>query len=200
MLSANHPFFYYYTITKADTSSADVKNAYKADKAKTIVSANEKKQLTIKNIPDKDFQVWVYFKMNDGTMKYSRIPLSADWRPDKSNEISKDAHIYTVNDCKVSGLKKPLKFYPNKFYSFKAIGAGTEIVKPVARNEKYETLYWSTSKTPTEHVKNRTWKIGSAKGVTNASTYTMYVFFQKYRFDGNGWIPGDIEYKSVFWL
>ncbi|WP_368189892.1 hypothetical protein [Blautia sp. 1033sp1_1033st1_G9_1033SCRN_220408] len=131
MLSANHPFFYYYTITKADTSSADVKNAYKADKAKT---------------------------------------------------------------------KKPLKFYPNKFYSFKAIGAGTEIVKPVAGDEKYETLYWSTSKTPTEHAKNRTWKIGSAKGVTNASTYTMYVFFQKYRFDGNGWIPGDIEYKSVFWL
>ena len=197
-LAANHPFHYYYTVTKSTTTSAEAKAAYDASKAKTKVSANEKKQLTVKKIPDgSDFQIWVYFKMNDGTMKYSKIPLSTDRRPNKSNEISKDAHIYTVNDCKVTGLEKPLKFYPNKFYSFKAIGAGTEIAKPVAGDEKYEALYWSTSKYPTEPAKNRSWKIGSAKGTTNASTYIMYVFFQKYRFDGNGWIPGDIEYKSV---
>ncbi len=196
-LAANHPFHYYYTVTKSTTTSAEAKAAYDASKAETKVSANEKKQLTVKKIPDgSDFQIWVYFKMNDGTMKYSKIPVSTDKRPAKSDD-QREPHIYTVKDCKVTGLEKPLKFYPNTFYKFKVTGAGTEITNPVIGDEKYETLYWSTSKTPTDAQKNKSWKIGSAKGITNASTYTMYVFFQKYRFDGNGWIPGDIEYKSV---
>ena len=25
----------------------------------------------------------------------------------------------------------------------------------------------------------------------------MYIFFQKYRYNGSEWIPGDIEYKTV---
>lgn len=196
-LAANHPFHYYYAVTKSTTTSAEAKAAYDASKAKTKVSANEKKQLTVKKIPDgSDFQIWVYFKMNDGTMKYSKIPISTDKRPGKSTG-TRDPYPHTINDCKVSGLEEALKFYPGVFYEFSVTGAGTEITNPVTGDEKYEPLYWSTSKTPTDAQKNKSWKIGSAKGITDASTYNMYIFFQKYKFNGSEWIPGDIEYKTV---
>ena len=196
-LAANHPFHYYYTVTKSSTTSAEAKAAYDASKAKTKVSANEKKQLTVSKIPDgSDFQIWVYFKMNDGTMKYSKIPISTDKRPGKSTN-TRDPQPATISKCKVSGLENALKFYPGVFYEFSVTGAGTEITNPVTGDEKYEPLYWSTSKTPTDAQKNKSWKIGSAKGITDASTYNMYIFFQKYRFNGSEWIAGDIEYKTV---
>ena len=196
-LAANHPFHCYYTVTKSTTTSAEAKAAYDASKAETKVSANEKKQLTVKKIPDgNDFQIWVYFKMNDGTMKYSKIPISTDKRPGKGTD-TRDPYPHTINDCKVSGLEKALKFYPGVFYEFAVTGAGTEITNPVTGDEKYVPLYWSTSKTPTDAQKNKSWKIGSAKGITDASTYNMYIFFQKYRFNGSEWIAGDIEYKTV---
>ena len=201
-LAANHPFHYYSAVTKSTTTSAEAKAAYDESKAKTKVSANEKKQLIVKNIPENDkngkatFQIWVYFKMNDGTMKYSRIPISTDKRPGKSTD-TRDPYPHTINDCKVSGLEEALKFYPGVFYEFSVTGAGTEITNPVTGDEKYEPLYWSTSKTPTDAQKNKSWKIGSAKGITDASTYNMYIFFQKYKFNGSEWIPGDIEYKTV---
>ena len=201
-LAANHPFHYYSTVTKSTTTSAEAKAAYDESKAKTKVPANEKKQLIVKNIPENDkdgkatFQIWVYFKMNDGTMKYSRIPISTDKRPGKSTD-TRDPYPHTINDCKVSGLEEALKFYPGVFYEFSVTGAGTEITNPVTGDEKYVPLYWSTSKTPTDAQKNKSWKIGSAKGITDASTYNMYIFFQKYRYNGSEWIPGDIEYKTV---
>ena len=201
-LAANHPFHYYSTVTKSTTTSAEAKAAYDESKAKTKVPANEKKQLIVKNIPENDkdgkatFQIWVYFKMNDGTMKYSRIPISIDKRPGKSTD-TRDPYPHTINDCKVSGLEEALKFYPGVFYEFSVTGAGTEITNPVTGDEKYVPLYWSTSKTPTDAQKNKSWKIGSAKGITDASTYNMYIFFQKYRYNGSEWIPGDIEYKTV---
>lgn len=201
-LAANHPFHYYSAVTKSTTTSAEAKAAYDESKAKTKVSANEKKQLIVKNIPENDkdgkatFQIWVYFKMNDGTMKYSRIPISIDKRPGKSTD-TRDPYPHTINDCKVSGLEEALKFYPGVFYEFSVTGAGTEITNPVTGDEKYVPLYWSTSKTPTDAQKNKSWKIGSAKGITDASTYNMYIFFQKYKFNGSEWIPGDIEYKTV---
>ena len=196
-LTANHPFHYYYTVTKSSTTSAEAKAAYDASKAKTKVSANEKKQLTVSKIPDgSDFQIWVYFKMNDGSMKYSKIPISTDKRPGKSTD-TRDPQPATISKCKVSGLENALKFYPGVFYEFSVTGAGTEITNPVTGDEKYEPLYWSTSKTPTDAQKNKSWKIGSAKGITDASTYNMYIFFQKYRYNGSEWIPGDIEYMTV---
>ena len=201
-LAANHPFHYYSTVTKSTTTSAEVKAAYDASKAETKVPANEKKQLIVKNIPENDkkgkatFQIWVYFKMNDGTMKYSKIPISTDKRPGKSTN-TRDPYPHTINDCKVSGLEEAMKFYPGVFYEFAVTGAGTEITNPVTGDEKYEPLYWSTSKTPEDDQKNKSWKIGSAKGITDASTYNMYIFFQKYRYNGSEWIPGDIEYKTV---
>ena len=196
-LAANHPFHYYYTVTKSSTTSAEAKAAYDASKAKTKVSANEKKQLTVSKIPDgSEFQIWVYFKMNDGTMKYSKIPISTDKRPGKSTD-TRDPQPATISKCKVSGLENALKFYPGVFYEFSVTGAGTEITNPVTGDEKYEPLYWSTSKTPTDAQKNKSWKIGSAKGITDASTYNMYIFFQKYRYNGSEWIPGDIEYMTV---
>ena len=134
--------------------------------------------------------------MNDGTMKYSKIPISTDKRPGKSTN-TRDPQPATISKCKVSGLENALKFYPGVFYEFSVTGAGTEITNPVTGDEKYEPLYWSTSKTPTDAQKNKSWKIGSAKGITDASTYNMYIFFQKYRYNGSEWIPGDIEYMTV---
>ena len=203
-LAANHPFHYYYKVTSADTKSEEVKKAYKESDAKTKVRANTKEPLTVNNIPENDekgnatFQIWVYFKMNDGTMKYSRIPLSITNRPPKKQGgTTRKPQTHVVNDCKVSGLENALKFYPGVFYEFTVTGAAPKDNNYVTGDEKYEPLYWSTSKTPTDAQKNKSWKIGSAKGITDASTYNMYIFFQKYRYNGSEWIPGDIEYKTV---
>ena len=111
---------------------------------------------------------------------------------------TRDAKTYKVSDCTVSGLEDAKKFYPGVFYEFAVTGAGQDNKDPVVGDEKYVPLYWSTSKTPTDSQKNDKWKVGSKKGITKASTYNMYVFFQKYRYDGSEWVKTDsIEYKTV---
>ena len=142
--------------------------------------------------------IYVYFKLADGTHKYAKIPISSTVMKKRPGTATRDAKTYKVSDCTVSGLEDAKKFYPGVFYEFAVTGAGQDNKDPVVGDEKYVPLYWSTSKTPTDSPKNDKWKVGSKKGITKASTYNMYVFFQKYRYDGSEWVKTDsIEYKTV---
>ena len=70
----------------------------------------------------------------------------------------------------LKGLDSPLKFYPDTFYPFQVIGAGTTNQNQGDGDVKWEPVYWSTSSNPRDAQKNSAWKIGSAKGITKAAT------------------------------
>ena len=189
-LNANEAFSYYYTIGK---------KTYDAKKATRSVKADTKDVVTVSDIPEgSDFKIYVYFKLSDGNHKYAKIPISSTVMKKRPGTASRDAKTYKVSDCTVSGLEDAKKFYPGVFYEFAVTGAGQDNKEPVVGDEKYVPLYWSTSKTPTDKQKNDKWKVGSSKGITKAATYNMYVFFQKYRYDGSDWVKTDsVEYKTV---
>ena len=88
-----------------------------------------------------------------------------------------------VTESIVTGLEKPLKFYPSKFYDFTVTGAGMDNTDPIENDERWEPLYWSMSVNPSSNSKNSNWRIGSQKGILDAKTYSMYIFFRKQVFD-----------------
>lgn len=189
-LKANQEFSYYYTIGK---------KTYDESKAVRSVKADTKDVVIVSDIPEgSDFQIYVYFKLIDGTHKYARIPISSTVMNKRPGTASRNAKTYKVSDCVVSGLEDAKKFYPGVYYEFNVTGAGQDNKDPIKGDEKYVPLYWSSYKNPRDSQKNDQWKIGSSRGIKEASTYEIYVFFQKYRYDGSEWIKTDeIEYKSV---
>lgn len=98
-----------------------------------------------------------------------------------------------VNDSVIMGLENALVFYPNTFYDFKVIGAGTQNDSPAAGDVRWIPLYWSRSANPQESDKFMLWKIGSVKGVyTNTEqAFDFYVFFRKEVYSGEAWEKSD---------
>ena len=93
-----------------------------------------------------------------------------------------------VTESIVTGLEKPLKFYPGKFYDFTVTGAGMDNTDPIENDERWEALYWSTKNNPSTIQVNTRWRIGSSKGIMESNTYSMYIFFKKQFFDcKHGW-------------
>ena len=93
-----------------------------------------------------------------------------------------------VTESIVTGLEKPLKFYPGKFYDFTVTGAGMDNTDPIENDERWEPLYWSTKNNPSTIQVNTRWRIGSSKGIMESNTYSMYIFFKKQFFDcKHGW-------------
>lgn len=93
-----------------------------------------------------------------------------------------------VTESIVTGLEKPLKFYPSKFYDFTVTGAGMDNTNPIENDERWEPLYWSTKNNPSTIQVNTRWRIGSSKGIMESNTYSMYIFFKKQFFDcKHGW-------------
>lgn len=97
-----------------------------------------------------------------------------------------------VNDSKITGLENPLKFFPNKSYSFKVTGAGFENENPVKDDVRWNPIYWAKKEKPTDKEKQTSWRIKSVKGIKKAGTYDMYVFFKKQIYDGQEWKDTDI--------
>lgn len=105
-----------------------------------------------------------------------------------------------VSDSKVTGLEKPLKFFPNKSYSFKVTGAGFDNDNPAKDDVRWNPVYWAQKEKPTDKEKQTSWRIKSVKGIKKAGTYDMYVFFKKQIYDGQEWKDTDtIEFiKTTF--
>lgn len=97
-----------------------------------------------------------------------------------------------VSDSKVTGLEKPLKFFPNKSYSFKVTGAGFDNDNPAKDDVRWNPVYWAQKEKPTDKEKQTSWRIKSVKGIKKAGTYDMYVFFKKQIYDGQEWKDTDI--------
>ena len=101
-----------------------------------------------------------------------------------------------VKDSIVMGFENALVFYPNTFYDFKVIGAGTQNAAPVSGDVRWIPLYWSMSSNPQENGKFMTWKIGAVKGIYTEQerAYDIFVFFRKEIYTGEVWeMQDDVE-------
>lgn len=112
---------------------------------------------------------------------------------DATNDTEETKSV-SANDSIVEGFEKPLVFYPNTYYKFNVIGAGTQNMNPVNGDVRWTPLYWSLSIKPQESNINRKWEIGSAKGIYTKveRAYNMYVFFQREEYIENAWVKNDI--------
>lgn len=179
----------YFTLRKKNNtvSAVNTKTA-----KKVTLTAGKAQPLNMTLPGDSEYMLVGYYVFSDGSSKLESYIITG--RPEKVRDPEK----HTVDECTVTGLESPLKFYPKMFYEFSATGAGQNSDKtPVTGDEKYVPLYWSTHKNPTSKQQNKEWKIGSAKGISEAGTYTMYVFFQKYTYKSDKWVEGKIESKAV---
>lgn len=179
----------YFTLRKKNNTVSAV-NTKTAKKVTLTAGKAQPLNMTLRG--DSEYMLVGYYVFSDNSNKLESYTITG--RPEKVRDPEK----HTVDECTVTGLESPLKFYPKMFYEFSATGAGQNSDKtPVTGDEKYVPLYWSTHKNPTAKQQNKEWKIGSAKGISEAGTYTMYVFFQKYTYKSDKWVEGKIESKAV---
>lgn len=119
------------------------------------------------------------------------VGINEDTNPENSTVSetpSREPLKPAVTESIVTGLEKPLKFYPGKFYDFTVTGAGMDNTDPIENDERWEPLYWSTKNNPSTIPVNTRWRIGSSKGIMESNTYSMYIFFKKQFFDcKHGW-------------
>lgn len=181
--TASHDCKYYYQIIKSDAKSV----SYSDSKAKYTAKAGDVIHVDVKDVPDGDGYAIVILARStqDNAIKTCKITFSN--RPAKSSTATRKAKTYSVTDNKVTGLENPLKFFPSKKYEFTVTEAGMSDEAPyVVGDERYAFLYWSTSSSGKNPQAKKV--IMSLKGIQDANTYTMYLFFQKYRFNGTDWV------------
>ena len=130
-----------------------------------------------------------------------KIAFKEDFRPkvaDPTPTNTPNAYIPDVKESIVQGLDEAIQFYPNQFYEFTVIGAGTTNQDPNEGDVKWVPVYWSTAANPTQSQMHTAWKIGSAKGINKDATYNLYVFFQKYVYTGGQWQQTDTIESAVY--
>ncbi|MCI5528669.1 MAG: hypothetical protein MR406_00795 [Blautia sp.] len=151
--------------------------------------------------PDKSINVYVYAwsAENEDDMSNLIIQLSDASRPAKEEEptvtptpTTRAPYQPSVSQSTVQGLEQPLAFYPGKTYSFTVTGAGTENTDPVKDDVKWVPLYWSSYSKPTTSQRQSIGTIGHKTGIQRAATFNMYIFCQKYVYDGTQWQPTDV--------
>lgn len=179
------------------------------------IKADKSFNIELNNLPDKEIEVYLTAKDSKGkdidlqstingvvkTAKSFKITLSQSSRPATPTPSPTNvpgANILPVTDSIVQGLDDALQFYPNTFYDFTVIGAGTTNPNPNEGDVKWVPLYWSTAAYPTAKQQHTAWKIGSTKGIKKADTYNLYVFFQKYVYTNGNWQPLDTIESAVY--
>lgn len=179
----------------------------------STVTANANFDVYADNLDSEEaIDVYIYVKGNNGTISAPLVAqLNQSSRPaNPTTAPSRDPIVPSVNESKVTGLENPLEFYPNTFYDFTVVGAGTQNTDPIEGDVRWVPLYWSTSSNPSDSEKHSTWKIGAKGGIKTADTFNMYIFYRQEKYTGNGWQATDnivsvpyqfksaaIEYDSV---
>ena len=148
---------------------------------------------------DSQHDIDVYVRVKDKSNNLSKKMLFQLKRENITpTPADREPLVPKVTESVVQGLENPLEFYPNTFYPFTVIGAGTNNSKPVKGDVKWVPLYWSTSSNPSADKRQTAWKIGSTVGIRDAATYSLYVFFQKYEYDGTQWQQTDVVESASY--
>lgn len=182
---------------------------------KVNIKADKAFNIELNNLPDKEIEVYITAKDSKGkamllqptingqikTKDTFKISLPEKSRPkvaDPTPTDTPDAYIPNVKESVVQGLDEAIQFYPNQFYPFTVIGAGTTNQDPNEGDVKWVPVYWSTAANPTQSQIHTAWKIGSGKGINKDATYNLYVFFQKYIYTGGQWQETDTIESAVY--
>lgn len=178
---------YYTWVERGDdgTSSTPKKDAIKNKQA---ISKDKNFTIYLNDLDtDKAIDLYFYIKPSKGTESgIKKVKLDQTKRPAKSDDNHTPV-TKPVTDSIIKGLSTNMEFYPNTFYDFEVIGAGTDNKNPGEGDWKWEPLYWSTSSNPADKDKHSTWKIGSTKGISKGAKFNLYVFFQKWVYTGGQW-------------
>lgn len=151
---------------------------------------------------DPDNAIDVYVRVKDADNNLSKkllFRLDESKRPTVSPSPTpgRDPIIPSVTESVVRGLENPLAFYPGVFYDFTVIGAGSDNTDPIQGDVRWVPLYWAMSSNPSMDNRQAKWSIGSDVGIAEAGTYNIYIFFQKYEYDGSQWQATDVvEYAT----
>lgn len=178
---------------------------------KVNIKADKAFNIELNNLPDKEIEVYITAKDSNGktillqatikgqvkTRTAFKFPLPEKNRP-KVATPTPNAYIPDVKESVVQGLDEAIQFYPNQFYEFTVIGAGTTNQDPNEGDVKWVPVYWSTAANPTQSQMHTAWKIGSGKGINKDATYNLYVFFQKYIYTGGQWQETDTIESAVY--
>lgn len=111
----------------------------------------------------------------------------------------------SVSESTVTGLEKALEFYPKQMYNFSVKGAGTDNTNPVKGDTKWIPYGWSMSAKNIDTGYQKSWSIGNVNGIKQAKTFRMYIFFQKYIYNGSEWeatgvkeaLPTEFKSKAI---
>lgn len=182
---------------------------------KVNIKADKAFNIELNNLPDKEIEVYITAKDSKGKAMLLQLTINGQVKTKDTFKISlpeknrpkvatptptdtPDAYIPNVKESVVQGLDEAIQFYPNQFYEFTVIGAGTTNQDPNEGDVKWVPVYWSTAANPTQSQMHTAWKIGSGKGINKDATYNLYVFFQKYIYTGGQWQETDTIESAVY--
>lgn len=196
---------YYYKLVKHGTKVS--KSDIDTSKAGKKIAAKTETQIKLSKLNAKtSYDVYVVVKNSAGVSNMKQIALDQSKRPTPTPTPTDtpNAYIPDVKESIVQGLDEAIQFYPNQFYEFTVIGAGTTNQDPNEGDVKWVPVYWSTVANPNTDPNKGTvqihtaWKIGSTKGINKDATYNLYVFFQKYIYTGGQWQVTDAIESAVY--
>lgn len=192
---------WYYFYVDSGTSTTVIQNMYDASRATNSVKANHSFTVVADNVPEADTWLVVCAKPTSGKAQMRVFKLDSEsFKNKRPASATRAARTHKVTESTVTGLEDPLKFTPGTFYEFTVTGAGMNDKSPyVSGDERWVPMYWSTSENPTSSQKNTTFRIGSGKGIMEAKTYNMYIFFKKQIYNGSEWQDADgvIQYITT---
>ena len=165
------------------------------------INAGETVTKKITDLPEYDVDVYICVFSEDGKKHdakgFELLGADRPLPPATSTPIPTPTHTPVIADVKksvIQGFENALVFYPNTFYEFRVIGAGTgtQNSNPGQGDVRWVPVGWSTvSANPTSW--KTTWKIGAEKGIYTDKevTYSIYVRFRKDVYDGSNWQETD---------
>ena len=194
--------YYKWVSRNSDGTSATPKDLTSTGK-QTTFTADKKFNIGLEDLDsDNPIDLYIQIKDKNGVLTNPlKIAFKEDSRPkvaDPTPTDTPDAYIPNVKESVVQGLDEAIQFYPNQFYPFTVIGAGTTNQDPNEGDVKWVPVYWSTAANPKQSQIHTAWKIGSGKGINKDATYNLYVFFKKYIYTGGQWQETDTIESAVY--
>lgn len=189
--------YYKWVSRNSDGTSATPKDLTSTGKQITF-TADKKFNIGLEDL-DSDNPIDLYIQIKDKNGVLTN-PLKIAFKEDSRPKVADPTPTYipNVKESVVQGLDEAIQFYPNQFYEFTVIGAGTTNQDPNEGDVKWVPVYWSTAAKPTQSKMHTAWKIGSGEGINKDATYNLYVFFQKYIYTGGQWQETDTIESAVY--
>ena len=193
---------YYKWVTRDKNGNSKTPDDLVSNGTQTAITADKKFDIRLEDLnSDSPIDLYIAIKNKKGVLTIKRLKFDEDSRPKVATPTPTDtpnAYIPNVKESVVQGLDEAIQFYPNQFYEFTVIGAGTTNQDPNEGDVKWVPVYWSTAANPTQSQMHTAWKIGSGKGINKDATYNLYVFFQKYIYTGGQWQETDTIESAVY--